>query len=270
MTEVHVLTAVDGGVATITLNRPERLNAFGAQLIEELIESLERCAVDPEVRAVVLTGAGRGFCAGGDLKSMSQGFEANQAPGTDGDVGAAAANVRRLERASELLHTIPKVTIAAVNGPCAGAGMSLACSTDIRVAGLSAMFTTAFAAAGQPGDYGLTWLLPRMIGTSRARDLFFFPTRIDAAEALRLGIVSRVCSDEELMPTVGAMAAEIAGRAPLAMAALKANLNDGEHMTFSELLDLEADRLARNQRTEDAREGAAAFSEGRPPRFVGR
>ncbi|MBW8824900.1 MAG: enoyl-CoA hydratase/isomerase family protein [Acidobacteria bacterium] len=270
MSEGQVLTDVDAGVATITLNRPDRLNAFGAQLIDELIEALERSAVDPAVRAVVITGAGRGFCAGGDLKLMSRGFEEGSARGSEGDVATAAANVRRLERASELLHAIPKVTIAAVNGACAGAGMSLACAADIRVAGISAFFTTAFAAAGQPGDYGLTWLLPRLVGTSRARDLLFLPARIDAAEALRIGIVSRVTADDELLATAGALAAEIASRAPLAMASLKANLNDGERLPFGELLDLEADRLARNQRTEDAREGALAFSEGRPPRFVGR
>jgi 2-(1,2-epoxy-1,2-dihydrophenyl)acetyl-CoA isomerase len=269
MSDPFVLQSAEDRVGILTLNRPDRLNAITGEGIEELVVALERMAADPEIRAVVLTGAGRGFCAGGDLKSMA-------GPRSDDDATAArpteadfVANFLGLTRAVELLHEIPKVTIAAVNGACAGAGLSLACAADLRIAVTSAVFTTAFAAAGQTGDYGLAWTLPRLVGSTRARDLMFLPERFDAAEALRIGLVSRVVADDALAAAV-ALGCEIAARAPLAIAGMKANLNDAERLELPQLLEREARRFYANQATDDAREGARAFAEGRPPNFLGK
>jgi 2-(1,2-epoxy-1,2-dihydrophenyl)acetyl-CoA isomerase len=260
---------VDDHVATLTLDRPERLNAIDLEVVDAVGRSLEQAADDPDVRVLIFTGAGRAFCAGGDLKRIDDAASADgvwsQAP-----VDERVAAVRALERTSELLHCMPKVTIAAVNGPCAGAGLSWACAADLRYAASSAVFTTAFVHAGQTGDYGGTWTLPRLVGAGKARELYLLGDRIDAAAAERIGLVSAVVDDAELMARVGAVALRLAAGPPLVLAAIKANLNDGEVLGFGELLDREAERLVRNADSLDAAEAARAFVEKRPPRFVGR
>jgi 2-(1,2-epoxy-1,2-dihydrophenyl)acetyl-CoA isomerase len=255
---------VTDGVAVLTLDRPERLNAIGDTMLPELRAHLEAAEADPAVRALVLTGAGRGFCAGGDLQSMGS----RPAWGAAGGVDAAA--MRRSLQMAELLHEMGTVTIAAVNGPAAGAGMALACACDIRVAGTSAVFVTAFLAAGQTGDYGLTWTLPRIVGMGWARDLFLRNRRVGADEALRMGLVTEVVADDDLLPTALAIGRQIAGTAPLTAAALKANLNDAERASFAEGLDAEVARFVANAATEDSREAARAFVEKRPPVYRGR
>jgi 2-(1,2-epoxy-1,2-dihydrophenyl)acetyl-CoA isomerase len=221
---------VDGSVATMTLDRPDRLNALDTALVEAVLGRLEQTAQDRDVRVLVLTGAGRAFCAGGDLKA----------------------------------------TIAAVNGPCAGAGLSWACAADLRYAAPSAVFTTAFVHAGQSGDYGGTWTLPRIIGSGRARELFLLGDRIDAEEAARIGLVNAVVPQDELLGHVRAIADRIASSAPLAVAAIKGNLNDGERHDLAGLLDRESERFAVNAGTADAVEAARAYAEKRAPRFQGR
>ncbi len=260
-----VLYDVDGAVATITLNRPDRLNAMGGQLIPEALDAIERAAGDDAVRVVVLTGAGRGFCAGGDLTGGAGGGLEGPMP-----VETKIRHLREYMRSSQLLYEMPKITIAAVNGACAGAGLSWACACDLRYAADSAKFTTAFINAGLSGDFGGTWLLPRILGPAKARELYLLGDRFDAREALDLGFVSAIVPAEQLLDHVREVADKLLAKAPVALGRIKANLNDAEHVSFTEALDREADRHVRTSQTSDAAEAARAFVEKRPPTFTGR
>jgi 2-(1,2-epoxy-1,2-dihydrophenyl)acetyl-CoA isomerase len=219
MSDVEVVR--DGAVATVVLNRPHRLNALTGESFDLLRTELELLADDDAVRAVVLTGSGRGFCAGGDLATLA-------APSAPRDEGGLREDMTRLTRIAPLLRGMPKPTIAAVNGPCAGAGLSLACACDLRLAAESAVFKTAFLSAGVPGDYGGTWTLPRVVGSAMARQLYLTDERIDATTALRIGLVGAVFPDEELRPRVHALAERLAGAPAGVVAAMKANLDDGD------------------------------------------
>lgn len=257
----------DGAVVTLTLNRPERLNAMSLALVERLRDTLAALAEDRDVRAVVLTGAGRAFCAGGDVGEIAS-------SGGSGDVlreaGGLAATIRSCTRIVEIVRTMPQPVIAAVNGPCAGAGMSLACAADVRLASESAVFTTAFVGVGQTGDYGLAWTLPRLVGTGRARELFLTGRRVGAEEARAIGLVEECCVPEALLARAAELAAQIAGRAPLTVAGIKASLAEAEVIDLGAFLDGEAVRYEANARTEDATEAAIAFVEKRDPVFRGR
>lgn len=263
-----VLYQVDGAVATLTLNRPERMNTMSQQLLEEVTAALESAAGDDAVRVLVMTGAGRAFCAGGDLTRFAAG--GNQAQADEMGVQARIDQLRQAMRTSQLLREMPKVTIAAINGACAGAGLAWACAADIRLAAESAMFNTAFMTAGLSGDFGGTWTLSRIVGSGKARELYFLAEKFPASEAESIGLVSRCLPDVELMGEVRRVADRIAGFAPLTVRAIKANLNDSGRLSFSELLDVEADRQIRTGLTDDAREAAAAFLEKRSAVFRGR
>jgi 2-(1,2-epoxy-1,2-dihydrophenyl)acetyl-CoA isomerase len=223
-------------VATVTLNRPDRLNALTGESFDLLRAVLQELAEDADVRVVVLTGAGRGFCAGGDLATLD-------GSGERPDAGELRTTMARLTRIALLLHTMPKVTIAAVNGPCAGAGLSLACASDLRYAAASAVFRTAFLSAGVPGDYGGTWTLPRLVGPGMARHLYLADERIDSATALRLGLVGAVLDDAELLPHVYALADRLAAAPPAVVTAMKANLNDADVLDQPAHLVREGDRF---------------------------
>jgi 2-(1,2-epoxy-1,2-dihydrophenyl)acetyl-CoA isomerase len=225
-----------GPVATVTLNRPERLNALTGESFDLLRAELEVLAGDDAVRAVVLTGAGRGFCAGGDLSTLA---------GTSdpGDADAIRERMGRLTRITPLLHGMPKPTIAAVNGPCAGAGLSLACACDLRFAADGAVFKSAFLSAGVPGDYGGTWTLPRVVGPAMARQLYLADERIDAATALRIGLVGAVFPGDELLARVAALAERLAAAPAHVVRAMKANLNDGDVLDLEQHLERENDRF---------------------------
>ncbi|OGO45511.1 MAG: enoyl-CoA hydratase, partial [Chloroflexi bacterium RBG_16_64_32] len=185
-----ILVDISENIATVTLNRPEKLNALSGEMMEGLVPVIEGLAEEKEVRCVVVTGAGRGFCAGGDIAGMASGETLpNENP---------VARLRRLEETSRLLHEMPKPTIAMVNGPAAGAGLSIALACDIRIAGESARFGTAFVRIGFSGDYGGTWMLQRLVGPAKARELYFTGDLIDAREAERIGMVNRVVPDDEL------------------------------------------------------------------------
>lgn len=266
----------EAGVALITLNRPEQMNTMGGGLVERTAEALEMAAKDDEVRAVILTGTGRAFCAGGDLQGMA-GRSGSSAPKGSGEtrrqppsLEESIAGLRHSMTTSELLHDMPKVTFAAINGACAGAGLAWACACDIRYCAESAVFNTAFMTAGLSGDFGGTWTLPRIVGPAKARELYLLAEKFRADEAARIGLVSAVLPDGELLPFVKAKAERIAGFAPLTMRAIKENLNDSFDSTFIDQLDREADRHTRMGRTEDAREAAKAFLEKRPAVFKGR
>jgi 2-(1,2-epoxy-1,2-dihydrophenyl)acetyl-CoA isomerase len=257
-----VLYEVEAGVATVTLNRPEKLNSMTAELLAEAVEALEAAATDDAVRCVVFTGAGRGFCAGADLTARNILGE--------GGIESRIGNLQRYERTAQLLHEMPKVTIAAVNGAAAGAGFAWACAADLRVAASSARFLTAFANVGLSGDFGGTWTLPRLVGSSKARELYFLPDAIDASEAQRIGLVAKVYADEDFREEVGRLATRIAGQAPIAMRNIKANFADSERLGFVDAMMREAERHVHSGATEDAREAGTAFREKRQPQFKGR
>ncbi len=258
-----VLYEVSDGIATVTLNRPDRLNAIEASIGLGIVKALDRAATDGEVRVVILTGAGRGFCAGGDFKAIA-------GSGSAGSIETELADARESMRTAALLREMPKVTIAAVNGPCAGAGMAWACASDLRYAADSAVFNTAFLPVGQTGDYGGTWTLSNIVGPARARELYLLSERIDAERALEFGLVSAVYPDDRLLAEVRAKAQRIVGFAPLAVAAVKANLNDSQRLGFNEMLEVEMQRLFDNRLTEDVSEAMAAYLERRAPVYRGR
>ncbi|MFE6758139.1 enoyl-CoA hydratase/isomerase family protein [Streptomyces sp. NPDC057684] len=265
MTDLVTSEIDDAGIALVTLNRPEKLNTMTADLLEQAHKVFSALAENPAVKVVILTGAGRGFCAGGDL---------SQGPGgaVTGDLrgAAAAAQLRTFMETAALLHTMPAVTIAAVNGACAGAGLSWACAADLRIAADHARFNAAFRGAGLSGDFGGTWTLPRIIGFGRAREKYLLSQPFDAQEALRIGLVSEVCPADQLLERAYTIARELATSAPIALRLIKQNLVDSEYATFHEALDHEAVRHSRCTETEDAAEAAKAFVAKRPPIFTGR
>jgi len=254
-----ILYEVSDGVATLTLNRPERLNGITNRMLREVYETLREVAADTNVRVLVLTGAGRAFCPGADLKHYT------------GD-GAEAEERSRPEhfRVPVLLHEMPAVTIAAINGACAGAGLGWACACDLRVAARSAMFNTAFLNVAVAGDMGLPWTLPRLVGAGRARELSLFSEKFGAEEALRLGLVARVWDDNAFRVEVDRLARRLAEASPTALRALKAHYVAAERMGFADYIELETERHQRISASEDTREAFRAFLEKRPPRFTGR
>lgn len=257
-----VLVDVSDHIGTLTLNRPDKLNALSGEMMEVLTAIIERLAEAKEVRCVVVTGAGRGFCSGGDIAAMASGEALpNENP---------AARLRRLEETSRLLHEMPKPTIAQVNGPAAGAGLSIALACDMRIAGESARFGTAFVRVGFSGDFGGTWMLQRLVGPAKARELYFTGDFIDAPEAERIGLVNRVVPDDKLADETRALAARIAKGPPIALARMKQNMNLGLVSDYSSLLDAEAENMIMTGMTEDNREAIKAFLEKRPPTFHGR
>jgi 2-(1,2-epoxy-1,2-dihydrophenyl)acetyl-CoA isomerase len=258
-----LLERTENGVTTLTLNRPERLNALSGEMTTALKEALDRLATDHDCGVIVIAGAGRGWCAGGDVKTM-------EARGRDQTFEDRAEGLRRAHQLPLLIRTIPKVVIASINGPAAGAGFSLACACDLRIAGKSARFGTAFARIGYSGDYGGTWSLTRLVGTAKARELYFTAELIGAEEAGRLGIVNKVVADAELSAETTALAQRIADGPRVALGYMKRNLLAAETEPFQTVLDLEAQHQARCGMTEDHREAVAAFNEKRRPVFKGR
>ena len=258
-----LIESTENGITTLTLNRPERLNALSPAMTAGLKEALERLASDRKVGAIVITGAGRGWCAGGDVKTM----ESRGAAQTFED---RVEGLRQAHQLPLLLRRIPKVVIAMINGPVAGAGLGLALACDLRIAGRSARFGTAFARIGYSGDYGGSWSLTRLVGTAKARELYFLADIIDAEEAGRLGIVNRVVGDDELHTETMALAQRIADGPRVALGYMKRNLLAAETEDFQTVLDLEAQHQARCAFTDDHKEAVAAFNEKRRPVFKGR
>ncbi len=257
-----VLLDISQHVATVTLNRPDKLNALSSELMDGLVPTVERLAEDKHVRCLVITGAGRGFCAGGDIADMASGAALpDENPVT---------RLRRREEVSRLLHEMPKPTIAMINGPAAGAGLSIALACDIRIAAESARMGTAFVRVGFSGDYGGTWMLQRLVGPAKARELYFTGELIDAREAERIGLVNRTVPDDQLASETLALAERIAKGPPIALARMKQNMNLGLVSDYSTLLDAEAEGMVMSAATEDNREALKAFLEKRMPEFQGR
>jgi len=257
-----LLQSIEDGVAVLTLNRPERLNALSAEMLTGLSDALQRCAEDEAVGCVVLTGAGNGFCAGGDVKSM-----ATRAPRS---FEQRAEGIRHMHRIPLLMRSMPKVIIGMVNGVAVGAGLGVALACDLRVAGKSARFGTGFAKVGLSGDFGGSWLLTRLAGTAKARELYFLGDIIGSAEALAAGLVNRVVDDAALHTETMALARRIAEGPRVTLGYTKRNLHAAETEPFSVVLEMEAVHQARTAQTEDHREAVAAFNEKRRPVFRGR
>lgn len=274
----HLLAAVEDGVGTVTMNRPDRRNALSGEMFAALARTLAAFEVDDDVGCIVLTGAGGAFSAGGDVRAMSgggPGTHSGDAGGTSGDrppsFDAAIHRQRLNHRATAgRLWEMPKPTIAALPGPAAGAGLSLALACDLRYAVEGAVLTTAFARVAFSGDYGGTWFLSRLVGTGKARELYYFSDRIPAEEARRLGIVNEVFPSETFDAEVRARAVRLADGPRVAYRYMKENLNRAVQGELGECLDMEAAHHLRTGRTEDHREAAAAFLEKREPRFTGR
>lgn len=265
------------GVAKITLNRPESLNAMGGSLMPMLAQYLADVSADRGVRCVVLTGAGRAFCAGGDVKGMAAGRDAVLNPnGAASEISPAAAfhagvqGLRQAQRATSMvLHAMPKPTIAMVNGHAVGAGLSLALACDLRVASENAKLGTIFRNVGFSGDFGGSYFLQKLVGIGKARELYFTGEILNAADALAIGMVNRVVPHERLEEETMALAARLASGPTLAYARMKENLNRAEDCDLVTLLDQEALNMTLSGQTSDHREAAKAFVEKRTPTFKG-
>ena len=264
MTYQCLLYDVQDRVATLTLNRPERLNALGGTLREDLYDAVAKSAADPNVGVLVITGAGRGFCSGGDVKSMSEREQAAAPPPTS----ERWAPIR--DRVILAMRDCPKPVIAAVNGAAAGAGMNLALACDMRIASTAAKFTQAFVKRGLAPDWGGTWFLPRIVGTAKACELIFTGDAIDAAEALRLGIVNSVVAPEDLMATAVQLARRIAAGPAVAIQLAKRAIYHGQDADLRAGLEFETFAQGICRETEDSKEGVRAFVEKRAPVFRGR
>ena len=263
----QLLARVDDGVAVLTLNRPERRNAMTGEMMDAMALTLAELEVDDDVGCIVLTGAGGAFCAGGDVKAMAG--EAGGGPNVSYD--AMVHRQRLNQRAtSGKLYEIPKPTIAALGGAVAGGGLSLALACDLRYASDTAFLTTAFAKVGFAGDYGGTWFLSRIVGSAKARELYYFSDRISAADAEGLGIVNAVFPADQLEAEVLARASQLAQGPRVAYRYMKENLNRAVHGELGECLDMEAAHHIHTGRTEDHQEAARAFVEKRQPQFRGR
>jgi len=258
-----VLLSRDGHVATITLNRPDRLNAISAPMLVELGRVLVECDQDRDVRVVVLTGAGRGFCSGLDLQDVSAGTGI----GAGGGTGGLTAGV--VDTPPFVLRRIDVPVLCALNGPAAGYGMDLALGCDLVVASDTASFTPPVSRGVLP-ESGGTWLLPRLVGWQKACEVTLLGRKLDATELQRLGLVNVVVPHDDHAATVAAWAAELAAQPPLAVAAAKRTMRLGLDSTFEANAHHVLAELMGLFRSKDFAEGVAAFMERRPPTFQGR
>ncbi|NND75180.1 MAG: enoyl-CoA hydratase [Ilumatobacter sp.] len=265
-----LLAHVDGHVGVITFNRPDRRNALSDAMYEAFGAVLPEFAADPEVRVVMLTGAGGAFCAGGDVKQMNDSHQPGAGPRRSGGVRGATDQLRTYQsKVSLAIHRLPKPVVAAIPGPAAGAGMSIALAADIRLAAERAIIVPAFANVGAPGDFGGSWFLTQLVGTAKAKELYFTSPRLGSAEALDLGIVNQVLPDDGFDKAALDWCHSLAERAPIAMRYMKENLNRAITCDLQTALDAEAANMVLGMSTSDHREAAAAFVEKRPPVFTG-
>jgi 2-(1,2-epoxy-1,2-dihydrophenyl)acetyl-CoA isomerase len=263
-----LLADLDEGVLTLTLNRPQARNAMSDAMNQALGRQLAAAELDPAVKCIVLTGAGQGFCAGGDVKGMN---ERNSGGGRSVSLDEAIHAQRVNQRATAgKLFKMPKPTIAALPGAAAGAGMSLALACDLRILGANAFLTTAFAKVGLAGDYGGTYFLTQLVGAAKARELYFLSDRVSAEEALRLGLANWVVPLEELAAKTREIALRLAQGPQVCFRYMKENLNRAMAGEVDDCLDLEATHHVHSASTADHREAAQAFVEKRAPVFQGR
>jgi len=260
----------EDGVLVLTMNRPKRRNAMSGPMLSAMSRALRDAELDPEVGCIVLTGAGGAFCAGGDVKGMAE-SNAGGASGRRATLDEAIASQRLMQRATAgKLYEMPKPTIAALPGAAAGAGLSLALACDLRIASENAVMVTAFAKVGFAGDYGGTFFLTQLIGSAKARELYYLSERVDAKEAQQLGLVNEVVPAADLERRALDLALRLARGPRIAYRYMKENLNRAVGGDVGECLDLEATHHVHTSLTEDHREAAKAFVEKRTPTFKGR
>jgi 2-(1,2-epoxy-1,2-dihydrophenyl)acetyl-CoA isomerase len=260
--ELIKITEADG-IVTITLNRPDRLNALVGHMRRDLAEALEEAGSDPEVRVVVINGEGRAFCAGGDVQFMAELVERNDSEEFARLLGAA----RRVVLA---IRQMTKPVIASIEGPASGAGFNLALACDLRIASRTATFSQSFVKLGFLPDWGGTYFLPRMVTSNIACELFFLGDTIDANEAFRLGLINRVVAPEQLEAETKKLAERLRDGPAVSIAAAKHAVYASEHDSLEQMLQYEVEAQVRCFESEDGREGVRAFLEKRPPRFTGR
>jgi enoyl-CoA hydratase/carnithine racemase len=262
----ELLCHIDGRVAILTLNRPEARNALSDNLTPALRRMIKSLGDDPKIGALLITGAGNAFCAGGDVKGMGSGIARPERT-----LEERVAILRERQRTlTGVLVAVRKPTVAALPGPAAGAGLAIALACDIRIAAESAIMATGYARIGLSGDYGVAWLLTRLAGTARARELMFLSERLDARRCEAFGLVNRVVPDDQLRSVALELAKQLADGPPVALGYIKDNL---DHALTSDLLismDLEAEHMVRAARTSDHSEAVRAFVEKRKPVFHGK
>ena len=262
-----LLAKLDGGVLTLTMNRPQARNAMSGAMNEALGKQLAWAELEPDVRVVVLTGAGQGFCAGGDVKSMAATNAAGRAITIDEAIHRQRVNQRNT---AGKLHKMPKPTLAVLPGAAAGAGLALALACDMRIMARTAIMTTAFARVGFSGDYGGTYFMTQLVGAAKARELYFLSERVSADEALRLGLANWVVEADELAAKTAEIAARLAKGPTVAYRYMKENLNRAMGGDWQDCMDLEATHHIHCGQTADHKEAARAFVEKREPAFTGR
>ncbi len=266
----HLIETFENGVCTLTMNRPEARNAMSGPMMDALNEAVPRVALEPKVRAVVLTGAGGAFCAGGDVK----GFASETRDGKNDDDGPSieerVQGLRKGMELSRLLHEMPKPTLAVIPGAAAGAGLSLALACDLRFALDTAKITTAFSKIGASGDYGGSYFLPYLVGAAKARELYFTADIISGQQAYEMGLVNKVASADTFEAEAKAYAEYLAGLPTIAIGYMKKNLNASQHGSLSDVFDLEAMHMTRCMMTEDHKVAAKAFVNKEAPVFKGK
>jgi len=267
----EILYAVDSPLATITLNRPDRLNAWTDRMGAEVKHALARAEDDPRVDVIVLTGAGRGFCAGADMKrlqSLSSGSDLrDETAALDADPGDPDMGPD-FRGTYTYLMSVRKPIIAAINGPCAGMAVPISLACDLRFASDRAVFTTAFARRGLIAEWGISWLLPRLVGPAHALDLLFSGRKIDAAEALQMGLVNRVVPGDELLPTVARYARDVAANcSPTSLRIMKRQVYEALHESLGDAHGKAVREMLASFERPDFKEGVESYLAKRPPRF---
>lgn len=245
------------GVGVVTLNRPQRRNALHPEMFDGVPRVLERFADDPAVGCVLITGAGTAFCAGGDVRDGRAGRVSEPEPPET--VAERAERLTHDGRMVRLLHEMPKITLAALNGAAVGAGMSIALSTDLRIAGRSAQLIPGWGKLGLSGDFGGTWFLPRLVGPARALELLIDGSPVDAADAAALGLVNRVVEDADLPAAALDWARAIAAGPTLAWSRFKANVGQAHEMSLAEAMTVESERMVRSGATAEHREAVRVW-----------
>jgi 2-(1,2-epoxy-1,2-dihydrophenyl)acetyl-CoA isomerase len=266
-----LLGRIDGHVAVLSFNRPDRRNALSASMYDGFGRALPQIEREPSVRVLLLTGEGGAFCAGGDVKGMHENNTfGGPAPASPTSIEDSVAWLRsRQSLVSLALRQLSMPVVAALPGAAAGAGLSMALAADLRIAAERAVLVTAFANVGASGDFGTSWFLPRIVGEAKAKELMFTSPRLTAAEAADLGLVNQVLADDGFAEAALAFCHDLANRAPIALRYMKENVNRALGSTLVEALDAEASAMVRTMGTADHREAAAAFVEKRPPEFAG-
>ena len=262
-----LLASMEDGIATLTLNRPEARNALSGEMLGALATQLEEMEADPAVKCIVLTGAGKGFCSGGDVRGMAARADGGSALTLDEMIHRQRTSQRAT---AGKLFTMPKPTIAVLPGAAAGAGMSLALACDLRIMASNAFLITAFARVGFSGDYGGSYFLTQLVGSAKARELYYLSERVLAQEALALGLANWVVAAEELENKTREIATRLATGPSVAFRYMKENLNRAMAGSVDDCLDLEATHHVHAAFTEDHKEAAKAFVEKREPVFKGR